>query len=34
MSAKHPNAILKQGFIFIYTYVPLEKILITGERRK
>lgn len=25
MSAKHPNVILKQGFIFMYTYNPLEK---------
>lgn len=25
MSAKHPNVILKQGFIFMYTYNLLEK---------
>jgi len=34
MSAKHPDVILKWSFTFTYTYDPLEKILITAERRK
>lgn len=33
-SAKHPNVILKRGFIFIYTYNPVEKNIDNKGKRE